>query len=116
MSRRIAELLDENPAARAVLLAKHGLVTWGETGEESYRATIEFVTRAARAIDRAANGGSASAARRSRRRGTTTPSACCSPGSPCSAARCSLTRTASILEVDRSPEAVAFASSRAPPR
>ena len=47
MSRRIAELLEGNPAARAVLLAKHGLVTWGETGEESYRATIEFVTRAA---------------------------------------------------------------------
>ncbi len=48
MSRRIAELLEENPAARAVLLEKHGLVTWGETGEESYDATIEFVSRAAR--------------------------------------------------------------------
>src|SRR5262245_35240798 len=57
MSRRIAELLDGHPQARAVLLAKHGLVTWGETGEESYRATIEFVSRAAHAIDRAARGG-----------------------------------------------------------
>ena len=57
MSRRIAELLEENPGARAVLLAKHGLVTWGETGEESYRATIEFVTRAAEAIDGAAKHG-----------------------------------------------------------
>jgi rhamnulose-1-phosphate aldolase/alcohol dehydrogenase len=56
MSRRIAELLEEHPTARAVLLAKHGLVTWGETGEESYRATIEFVTRAAEAIERAAKG------------------------------------------------------------
>ena len=52
MSARIAALLDANPAARAVLLAKHGLVTWGETGEESYRGTIEFVTRAAQVIDR----------------------------------------------------------------
>src|SRR4029079_6114882 len=50
MSRRIAELLDEHPRARAVLLAKHGLVTWGETGDESYRTTIEFVSRAASAI------------------------------------------------------------------
>jgi len=33
------------------LLEKHGLVTWGETGEESYNATIEFVARAAQAIE-----------------------------------------------------------------
>ena len=56
MSRRIAVLLEEHPAARAVLLEKHGLVTWGESGEESYEATIEFVARAARAIDESAAG------------------------------------------------------------
>src|SRR3954464_888776 len=50
MSRRIALLLERQPAARAVLLAKHGLVTWGETGEESYRATLELVTRTAEAV------------------------------------------------------------------
>ena len=38
MSKRIAELLDANPSARAVLLEKHGLVTWGETAEQSYEA------------------------------------------------------------------------------
>ncbi|HVR13327.1 MAG TPA: class II aldolase/adducin family protein, partial [Gaiellaceae bacterium] len=43
MSRRIALLLEEQPAARAVLLEKHGLVTWGDSGHESYEATIEFV-------------------------------------------------------------------------
>src|SRR5581483_8054981 len=52
MSRRIAHLLDAQPSARAVLLERHGLVTWGDTGEESYRATLEFVTRAAQAIER----------------------------------------------------------------
>src|SRR5207245_1032060 len=56
MSRRIAQLLDANPSARAVLLERHGLVTWGASGEESYEATIEFVARAARAIDEAAQG------------------------------------------------------------
>src|SRR5204862_1038299 len=39
MAKRIAELLDENPRARAVLLAKHGLVTWGKTSEAAYRST-----------------------------------------------------------------------------
>ena len=56
MSRRIAILLREHPEARAVLLERHGLVTWGDSGEESYEATIEFVSRAARAIDTAARG------------------------------------------------------------
>jgi hypothetical protein len=54
MSKRIAELLDEHPSARAVLLERHGLVTWGRTSEEAYRSTIEFVTRAAEAVSRAA--------------------------------------------------------------
>ena len=54
MSKRIAELLEANPRARAVLLEKHGLVTWGETGAESYAATLEFVTRSAEAIRQSA--------------------------------------------------------------
>ena len=32
--------------ARAIVLEKHGLVTWGETGAESYNRTIELVERA----------------------------------------------------------------------
>jgi rhamnulose-1-phosphate aldolase/alcohol dehydrogenase len=32
---------------RFVILAKHGLVTWGETGEESYANTIEAINRCA---------------------------------------------------------------------
>ena len=38
--------LDANPSAKGMLLAKHGLVTWGETGRESYQRTIEFLARA----------------------------------------------------------------------
>src|ERR671930_1650392 len=53
MSRRIAELLEANPNACPVLLAKHGLVTWGETSEETYRRTIALVSRAVATIDRA---------------------------------------------------------------
>ena len=56
MSKRIAELLDAAPSARAVLLEKHGLVTWGATPQQSYRDTIEFVARAAHALERAGAG------------------------------------------------------------
>ena len=34
-------------SATVVLLAKHGLVTWGETAEESYAATLDAINRAA---------------------------------------------------------------------
>ncbi len=61
MSRRIALLLEDNPEARAVLLERHGLVTWGATGDASYRATLEFVARAAEAIEAAGTAASASA-------------------------------------------------------
>ena len=102
--------------ARAVLLAKHGLVTWGETGEESYRATIEFVTRAAHAIDGAAQRAvRPRRAARPRSSRTTRPSVAARRALP--ALRGALLADADgvILEVDRSPEAVAFASSaRAP--
>jgi rhamnulose-1-phosphate aldolase/alcohol dehydrogenase len=114
MSRRIAELLAAKPTARAVLLEKHGLVTWGETGEESYHATIEFVRRAAQAIERAANGtfglGGPSVEALSDERAD----ALLADALP--ALRGALGGESAILEVDRSPEAVAFASSRRAPQ
>lgn len=42
LSRQVGELAD----ASAVVLEKHGLVTWGETHEESYGRTLELVARA----------------------------------------------------------------------
>jgi rhamnulose-1-phosphate aldolase/alcohol dehydrogenase len=116
MSRRIALLLEDNPEARAVLLERHGLVTWGSTGNESYHATLEFVSRAALAIERTANG----------RFGLGGPrvaelldggeqSSLLAGALP--ALRGTLLKDADgvVLEIDRSPAAVAFASSvRAP--
>jgi NAD(P)-dependent dehydrogenase (short-subunit alcohol dehydrogenase family)/ribulose-5-phosphate 4-epimerase/fuculose-1-phosphate aldolase len=43
LSKRVADLAD----ARAVVLAHHGLVTWGETHEKSYELTTELVGLAA---------------------------------------------------------------------
>jgi rhamnulose-1-phosphate aldolase/alcohol dehydrogenase len=64
LSKLVAEALAKHPEARLVLLAKHGLVTWGETAEEAYEATLDAVGRAAafaeqRTADRPAFGGRA---------------------------------------------------------
>jgi len=115
MSKRIAELLEANPSARAVLLEKHGLVTWGDTPEESYRGTIEFVTRAVRALDGAADGRFGLGGNKIAELGEGEAETLLARALP--ALRGALLADADgvVLEVDRSPEAVAFASSvRAP--
>jgi len=115
MSKRIAELLDEHPSARAVLLERHGLVTWGRTSEEAYRSTIEFVTRAAEAVSRAGAdrfglGGWASA-----ELGESECLALLAQTLPVLRGSLLADADGAVLEVDRSPAALAFASSvRAP--
>jgi rhamnulose-1-phosphate aldolase/alcohol dehydrogenase len=47
LSKQVGEAVRNNPSAKFILLAKHGLVTWGETDEESYSTTIEAINRAA---------------------------------------------------------------------
>jgi len=115
MSKRIAELLDAYPAARAVLLERHGLVTWGDTPRESYRDTIEFVARAAEALERTGSGRFGLGGRKTAELGEADADALLSRALP--ALRGALLEDADgvVLEVDRSAEAVAFASSwRAP--
>ncbi|HZO50477.1 MAG TPA: bifunctional rhamnulose-1-phosphate aldolase/short-chain dehydrogenase [Gaiellaceae bacterium] len=111
MSRRVGALLEQRPDARAVLLERHGLVTWGDTGEACYRATIEFVTRAAEAIERAGRGRFGLGGPRTAELGDASASALLAQALP--ALRGALLADADgvVLEVDRSPEAVAFASS-----
>jgi rhamnulose-1-phosphate aldolase/alcohol dehydrogenase len=115
MSNRIAELVESTASARGVLLEKHGLVTWGETAEESYRNTIEFVTRAADALDRAGSGRFGLGGTMTAKLEEGEAEALLARSLP--ALRGSLLADADgvVLEVDRTPEAVAFASSaRAP--
>jgi rhamnose utilization protein RhaD (predicted bifunctional aldolase and dehydrogenase) len=47
LSKQVGEAVRNNPDAKFILLAKHGLVTWGKTHEESYGRTIEAINRAA---------------------------------------------------------------------
>ena len=46
LSKWIGEGIRANPRAGLVVMGKHGLVTWGEAGEESYRRTIEVIQQA----------------------------------------------------------------------
>jgi rhamnulose-1-phosphate aldolase/alcohol dehydrogenase len=115
MSKRIAELLEESPRARAVLLAKHGLVTWGATGEASYRTTLEFVGRAAEALGRAGAGRFGLGGWNVRPASDNEAEGLLLAALPALRGELLADGQGVILEVDRSPEAVAFASSaRAP--
>ena len=50
ISREVADAIAANPPARALLLSKHGTITWGKTVREAYEGTIELITRAEDAI------------------------------------------------------------------
>src|SRR4029077_5493430 len=97
--------------ARAVLLERHGLVTWGETSRETYEATLEFVARAARALESAGSGRFGLGGSKVRAL-EDDDVATVLHGSLPSLRGALLEESASlVLRVDRSPEAVAFASS-----
>jgi rhamnulose-1-phosphate aldolase/alcohol dehydrogenase len=51
LSKLVAEAVSSNPNAGMVLLAKHGLVTWGATAAESYAATLDAINRAAAFVE-----------------------------------------------------------------
>jgi rhamnulose-1-phosphate aldolase/alcohol dehydrogenase len=111
MSRHVADILDGNQDARAVLLEKHGLVTWGETSEESYRRTIDFVSRAANAIEAAGAGRFGLGGPKVAECGEQDAQLLLLGSLPALRGALLVDSDGVILEVDRSPEAVAFAGS-----
>jgi rhamnulose-1-phosphate aldolase/alcohol dehydrogenase len=111
MSKRIAALLDANPGARAVLLDRHGLVTWGETSEDAYRATLECVGRAADALAAAAGGPLGLGGPKVRTLTDVEAEDLLGPSLPNLRGALLADAGGVILEVDRSPDAVVFASS-----
>src|SRR5919204_895802 len=50
ISREVADAIGEHAEARALVLERHGTITWGATVREAYEATIELITRAEEAI------------------------------------------------------------------
>ena len=51
LARQVGAAVRENPGLRLVVLAKHGLVVWGDSAEEAYRRTIEMINRAAEFVN-----------------------------------------------------------------
>jgi rhamnulose-1-phosphate aldolase/alcohol dehydrogenase len=47
LARRVGRAVHSNPDLKLVVLAKHGLVVWGDTAEEAYRRTLEVINLAA---------------------------------------------------------------------
>jgi rhamnulose-1-phosphate aldolase/alcohol dehydrogenase len=56
LARQIGAAVREDPRLRLVVLAKHGLVVWGDSAEEAYRRTIEAINRAAEFVNSGAAG------------------------------------------------------------
>jgi rhamnulose-1-phosphate aldolase/alcohol dehydrogenase len=56
LARQVGEAIRADARVRLVVLAKHGLVTWGDTPEESYRRTIDAINRAADFVNERTNG------------------------------------------------------------
>src|SRR2546429_1585939 len=50
ISREVADAIAEHPEARALVLERHGTITWGAGVRDAYEATIELITRAEEAI------------------------------------------------------------------
>lgn len=48
LSKWVGEAYQKNPNLKAIILDKHGLITWGDTAMEAYDLTISMVTQAER--------------------------------------------------------------------
>jgi rhamnulose-1-phosphate aldolase/alcohol dehydrogenase len=46
LSKQVGQAVRDNPDLKLVVLAKHGLVVWGDTAEEAYLRTIEVINQA----------------------------------------------------------------------
>jgi rhamnulose-1-phosphate aldolase/alcohol dehydrogenase len=115
MSKRIAGLLRENPNARAVLLEKHGLVTWGESSAAAYGSTLEFVDKAARTLETAGDARFGLGGAKVRKLGDAEVETLLAESLPKLRGALLEETEGIVLHVDRSAEAIAFASSvRAP--
>ncbi len=54
LAKAVAAEFAKNPAAKAMVLMRHGLLTWGEHARDSYGTTIELVNRAEKYIEQQA--------------------------------------------------------------
>jgi rhamnose utilization protein RhaD (predicted bifunctional aldolase and dehydrogenase)/NAD(P)-dependent dehydrogenase (short-subunit alcohol dehydrogenase family) len=51
LAKAVAIALEKNPKATAMVLMRHGLVTWGETAQECYAGTVDLASKAERYLE-----------------------------------------------------------------
>jgi rhamnulose-1-phosphate aldolase/alcohol dehydrogenase len=51
LAKQVGTAVRENPGLRLIVLAKHGLVVWGDSAEEAYTRTIGLINRAAEFVN-----------------------------------------------------------------
>ena len=56
LARDVALTVRAHPQAKLVILAKHGLITWGETDDACYASTLEKIARARAFVERRLSG------------------------------------------------------------
>jgi rhamnulose-1-phosphate aldolase/alcohol dehydrogenase len=96
LSQEVADAFDAQPDAEGIVLMNHGLITWGETAEEAYARHIALVTRAEDFLARG-------------RPARKPPDVSSGDASRVSAPQLRGLLGGRILELDDSPEVVAFA-------
>jgi rhamnulose-1-phosphate aldolase/alcohol dehydrogenase len=52
LAREVALALRSHPSAKLVILAKHGLITWGDTDEACYASTLAAITQARNYVEK----------------------------------------------------------------
>lgn len=56
LAKAVAEAFEAHPDCVGIVLLRHGLFTFGDTAEQSYRRTIDLVQKAQRYVDRTLGG------------------------------------------------------------
>ncbi|MGA9363733.1 MAG: bifunctional aldolase/short-chain dehydrogenase [Bacteroidota bacterium] len=51
LAKQCGEIVRENPRLKAILLGKHGLITWGQTARECYENTISIIEQAQKYVE-----------------------------------------------------------------
>ena len=117
LAKQVGTAVRENPRLKLVVLAKHGLVVWGDTAEEAYRRTIEVINRAVEFVNARTAGqarfdgpGPGAGAIDDARRATLLREVLPALRGAVSSER------AKVLVVDTSPRALEFVSSAAAPQ
>ena len=51
LAKQVGQAVRDNPDLKLIVLAKHGLVVWGDTAEAAYRRTVEVCNQAAQFVN-----------------------------------------------------------------